>query len=87
MSDLDETTDYIVPLAVISALYFISFLMMVILTALVTKSDPTDPTISLERLSRTATKYGLEKVEFNPSDYQFYCDVCDTHVLKNTKHC
>ena len=19
--------------------------------------------------------------------YQFFCDVCDTHVLKNTKHC
>jgi len=61
--------------------------MMVILTAKVTKSDPTDPTIALERLSRLAKKNGFAKVEFNPSDYQFYCDVCDTHVLKNTKHC
>ena len=26
-------------------------------------------------------------IDFNPDDYRFYCDLCDTHVLLNTKHC
>ena len=24
---------------------------------------------------------------FNPDDYQYFCRICDTHVLKNSKHC
>ena len=61
--------------------------MMVIMTIKVTKSDPTDPTIALERLARAAAKNKFAKLNFKASDYQFHCDVCDTHVLKNTKHC
>ena len=73
--------------SVIAAAYFISFMGMVIFTVKVTKSDPTDPTVSLERLARSALKNKMAKIDFNPEDYQFHCDVCDTHVLKNTKHC
>ena len=67
--------------------YAISFIGMIYFTYLVTASDPTDPTVALERLARTALQNNMAKVDFNPNDYQFHCDVCDTHVLKNTKHC
>ena len=50
-------------------------------------SDPTDPTVALERLVRTAKKNKMALIDFNPDDYRFYCDICDTHVLINTKHC
>ena len=69
------------------ATYSLSFLGMVFFCAKTTASDPTDPTVNLERLARAAEKNNMAKVDFNPNDYQFHCDVCDTHVLKNTKHC
>ena len=72
---------------IILGLYLLAYLVMVVTTVIVTKSDPTDPTIALERLARVAKKNKFAKLDFNPADYQFYCDVCDTHVLKNTKHC
>lgn len=74
-------------MSIIAVLYLIAFIMMVVFTIIVTKSDPTDPTVALERLARSAAKNGFAKLEFNSSDYNFHCDVCDTHVLKNTKHC
>ena len=46
-------------LGIIAGLYFFAFLMMVILTAKVTKSDPTDPTVALERLARAAKQHGF----------------------------
>lgn len=73
--------------SVIAAAYFISFMGMTIFTVKVTKSDPTDPTVAFERLARLAKKNNMAKIHFDPNDYQFHCDVCDTHVLKNTKHC
>jgi len=61
--------------------------MMALTTIKVTLSDPTDPTVALERLARVAYDNRMAKVDFDPNDYQFFCEVCDTHVLKNTKHC
>ncbi len=60
---------------------------MVVTTAIVTGSDPTDPTVALERLYMVAKENGMATWDFNSDDYHFHCDICDTHVLKNTKHC
>ena len=38
--------------SIIIALYLISFFSMILFTAKVTGSDPTDPTVALERLHR-----------------------------------
>ena len=84
--DSASTGDFIT-CGIILGIYLLAYLMMIILTAVVTKSDPTNPTIALERLARAAKRNGFAKLDFNPGEYSFYCDVCDTHVLKNTKHC
>ena len=76
-----------VVIVVLGICYLIAFSNMIIWTALVTGSDPTDPTVHLERLWRQAKENKMAEPKFNPNDYSFYCDACDTHVLKNTKHC
>lgn len=60
---------------------------MCMMTIRVTLSDPTDPTVALERLARMALKNKMARIDFDPKNYHFFCEVCDTHVLKNTKHC
>ena len=42
---------------------------MILTTALVTSSYPTDPTIALERLSKVAEKNGMATLDFNADDY------------------
>lgn len=73
--------------SVFTAGYLIASLLMVIFTVRVTKSDPTDPTVALERFARLANEQKMAAVEFDVCEYEFFCEVCDTHVLKNTKHC
>ena len=46
-----------------------------------TKRDPTDPTIALEKRCKE------QKVPFNSEDYEFHCQICDSHVLSGSKHC
>ena len=72
---------------VCAVLYYMSFLAMVLTTIVVTASNPTDPTVALERLSKLAKNNKMAEYKFNERDYSFHCDICDTHVLKNTKHC
>lgn len=57
---------------------------MILTTIFATASDPTDPTVAFERLYRQTKDANLG---FNEDDYRFHCDICNTHVLKNTKHC
>ena len=57
-----------------------------------TGSDPSDPTTKLNRLHRESLKAANEGradevVIFNENKFEFYCEVCDTHVLRNSKHC
>ena len=72
---------------VFAVIYYISFLAMVLTTIVVTASNPTDPTVEIERLSRLAKMNKMAQYVFNENDYRFHCDICDTHVMKNTKHC
>ena len=53
LGDLDHEVAY----SIIIVLYLISFFSMILFTAKVTSSDPTDPTVALERLHR----YTVEK--------------------------
>ena len=65
-------------------LYGLSTCLMVVFTILTTFKDPTDPTVGLER----AYKAGLPvPTDFKSRHFSYYCDLCDTHVLENTKHC
>lgn len=56
---------------------------MVVFGAIATVRDPTDPTIALERKSRSKRRL----VKFDKKKFSFYCDLCGTHVLERTKHC
>ena len=82
-----DTSSLQVVTLVLGVLYLIAFTNMIVWTAKTTASDPSDPTVALERLVRQAKKNKMACPQFNPNDYSFFCDVCDTHVLKNTKHC
>ena len=60
---------------------------MVLTTVIVTNSDPTDPTIYLERKYRELVEQkGVKNVTFDESKFRFYCNICDSYILKNTKH-
>ena len=48
---------------------------------LTTKTDPSDRTVQLERYCR------LTNQKFDDTDYQFYCNYCDTNVKEYSKHC
>ena len=85
----DDNLYWVIPLSVA---YAICFTLMVIQTALVTISDPSDPTTKLNRMHRESLKAANEGkadrvVIFNENKFEFYCEVCDTHVLRNSKHC
>lgn len=71
----------VIIVAILASLYALTSLLMVYFTALTTAIDPTDPTIQLERTTKAQRKL------FDSKAYEFYCDLCDTHVLKGSKHC
>ena len=56
---------------VLGSRYSISANYSIFVTAKVTLSDPTDPTVSLEK-RELVTPTGA----FKASEYNFYCDIC-----------
>ena len=48
---------------------------------LATKIDPTDPTVALERRCKE------HQVAFDSEQYEYHCQICDSHVLAGSKHC
>lgn len=38
-------------------------------------------------LEREAQVRGYSQVDFDVNNYEYYCNVCKTHVLEGTKHC
>lgn len=46
-----------------------------------TKSNPTDPTVSLQKKIEALGK------RFDGSKFEFMCEICATHVLSTSKHC
>ncbi len=66
---------------ILAALYTLTAVLMVYFTARTTAIDPTDPTINLERSSK------VNGQKFDSKAYEFFCNLCDTHVLRGSKHC
>ena len=54
-----------------ASLYLPCYGIMIYYTAKVTSSDPTDPTVGLERLARQAQSNKMAILDFNENDYQF----------------
>ena len=67
--------------SVVTTLFSLCYLLIIGFALHATLTDPTDPTVFLERLSR------LTNEPFNPDDYEYHCSICETHVLEGTKHC
>lgn len=84
---IDDSIFVKVLLPIAAVTYVISFLSMIVYTFRVTISDPTDPTVLLERQFNAANKEGDHSISFQTKDYSFFCDICETHVLIDTKHC
>lgn len=46
-----------------------------------TKVNPTDPTLELETRCKKAN------ITFDSRNYEYHCQICDSHVLVGSKHC
>jgi palmitoyltransferase ZDHHC1/11 len=67
--------------AVLSIIYLILALFVVYYWYESTKSDPTDPTVAQQR------ECEANGIRFNGARFEFMCEVCNTHVLNDSKHC
>ena len=66
--------------------YLLVATVTIVSTILTTKSDPTDPTVAAERHWRT--NWTLESDnKFSTAEFEFFCAVCNTHVMEDSKHC
>ena len=54
---------------------------MITFGLLATISDPTDPTVYEERTKKD------NNLSMNSENYEYFCKICDTHVLNKSKHC
>ena len=82
-----ETYDHFITVILLGLAYICSFSSMLCTMYKVMSSDPSDPTIALERRARLETCALTRKHIFDPDQYSFYCDLCNTHVFQNSKHC
>jgi hypothetical protein len=67
-------------LIVLCVLYLCSAVVTVVATVKTTWSDPTDPTVKMERDADKLPAEEAKKV-FNKGDYEYYCSVCSAHVI------
>ena len=56
-------------------------IIIVALTVVATRADPTDPTVYKERRAR------CKEETFNSEEYEYHCNICEVHVFEGTKHC
>ena len=73
---------------VLVVLYAIAYSSMIVTTAIVTASDPSDPTVFYEKLliENEALDNGSGK-ELIKKHCEFFCSICKSHVIKGAKHC
>ena len=74
-------------LYLITAVYAVAYCGMIVSTVIATKSNPTDPTVDFERLVRIQKQPNLEKISVIQEVAEFYCNICQTHVVEGSKHC
>ena len=83
-----EQSDQEAGLITLTVLYTISYTAMAISTVLVTKSDPSDPSIYLDRYIIDSNQTKNEQLtSVIAQNSFFYCNICRGHVIMNTKHC
>ena len=88
LDDTEVETGETVSLIALSILYVLAYLGMIVTTIIVTKSDPTDPTVAFDRQIRTSTvDIDEEVVDLIQNTAEFYCNICQAHVIENSKHC
>ena len=68
----------------LGGIYVILIVGVVKYTYETTIIDPTDKTVYLER---EAQLKGYDVVGFDIHQYEYFCNVCKTHVQEHTKHC
>ena len=78
-----------VGLFLLSTAFLISFLGMAVLDFIVTRSDPTDPTVKYERDLADYDSHALaaEVDDILTKTAEFYCNICETHVIVGSNHC
>ena len=67
--------------SVLGVIYLIFSVATFYYAWLATASDASDPTIELE------SKCKEMKLEFNSTNYDFHCKICQSHVFAGSKHC
>lgn len=91
LDEVGEPTTFFI-ISLYSIAYVAAYVALIVQTAIVTGSDPSDPTVRLERLHRESKEAFEQKesshiVDFHPEHFSFFCGVCNAHVLPNSKHC
>eukprot|EP00347_Sterkiella_histriomuscorum_P012782 403367241 len=67
--------------AVIGTVFTLLVIAVLYYAILSTRSDPTDPTVYAQREAERQGKY------FDNTQFELFCEVCDTHVQNSSKHC
>ena len=81
-------TGEVIGFSILSTLYAAGYLGMIVTTALVTASDPTDPTVKLFRAIRSlGDDAEVEQEAIVSEKARYFCQVCETLVLEHSKHC
>ena len=75
---------YQVLAGILGCIYGILLILVVFYTFQTTIVDPTDITVYLEREAQVR---GYDVVGFDVNSYEYFCNVCKTHVLEGSKHC
>ena len=85
----DDLTDGLrIAIQILTVIYAVAFSGMIVTTALVTASDPTDPTPAFEQL--IMANRNLDDgtgMSFINQSCQYYCNICLSHVFEGSKHC
>ena len=68
-------------ISVLSVVYLIFSVATFYYAWLATVTDSSDPTLALEK------ECAELKYDFDPSNYEFHCKICNSHVLAGSKHC
>lgn len=73
-----ESVGQKVLLVVLLVPYLLTAALMVWVVVQVTACDASDPTVAFEKSG---------SAQFDSSNYDYYCDLCETHVMAGSKHC
>ena len=79
--DMVSLSHHTALIIILSTVYFLLALGTLYYGYTCTKINPTDPTIELEQLCKD------NRIHFDSRNYEYHCQICDSHVLAGSKHC